>query len=82
MAFLFDFGLDTWKEFRYVISRRKPCPKCGNQLYRVDVLPEHSRGWKREGLNFTYTYTVRERYRYRCDPCHSYFGLEELVAGG
>ena len=78
--FTYDFGLDTWKELRYVLFSKKPCPRCGRKLRRVDVVPEHSNGWQRSGLDFKFNYTVREGYRYRCDPCHAHFSLAELVA--
>lgn len=77
---VYDFGIKDWKELRYVLFNKKPCPKCGKKLYRVDVMPEFSSGWERDGTNFDYTYATKDGFRYRCDPCHAYFSLAELVA--
>ena len=31
------------------------------------------------GLNFRYEHKTKEAVRYRCDPCHAYYSLTELV---
>lgn len=79
--FVYDFGIKDLTELRYVLFSKKPCPRCGRKLYRVDVLPEFSSGWERDGLKFEYTHRTTDGFRYRCDPCHAYFSLTELVAG-
>ena len=78
--FVYELDIRNFREFWYFFFRRKSCPRCEGKLYRVDVLPEHSQGWERDGLEFTYAHKVKEGVRYRCDPCHAYYSLQELAA--
>ena len=80
---MFVYGLDVrnLRELWYFLLRKKACPRCKGKVYRVDVLPEHSTGWERDGLDFEHAYVVKDRVQYRCDPCHAYYSLQELAAG-
>lgn len=78
--FEYDFGIKNWKELRYALLDENLCPTCSDKLYRVDVLPELSSGWERNGFNLRYRFSTKDGFRYRCDPCHAYFSLSELAA--
>jgi hypothetical protein len=78
-VFVYELDIRNVRELWYFLFRSKKCPRCRGKVYRVDVLPEHSSGWERDGLNFEYTRKVKDAVRYRCDPCHAYYSLQELA---
>jgi hypothetical protein len=80
-VFVYELDIRTFGELWYFLFRKKQCPRCRGKLYRVDVLPEFSSGWERDGLEFEYVHKTKDFVRYRCDPCHAYFSLAELATG-
>jgi len=77
--FVYELDIKNWSELWFFLFRPKKCPSCRRKVYRVDVLPEFSSGFERDGGDFTYTYRTKDRVRYRCDPCHAYYPLTELA---
>jgi len=77
--FAYELDIKNLAELWFFLFRPKTCPSCRQKVYRVDVLPEFSSEFERDGTDFTYTHRTRDRVRYRCDPCHAYYSLTELV---
>lgn len=80
-VFSYELDIKGWRELWFFLFKPKQCPVCRRRLERVDVRPEYSSGWESDmtGLNFRYEHKTKEAVRYRCDPCHAYYSLTELV---
>lgn len=82
--FAYELEIKNWSELWFFLFKPKKCPACRCRLYRVDVLPELSSGWEAEnssnGIDIEYEHKTKESIRYRCDPCHAYYSLTDLVS--
>jgi hypothetical protein len=84
--FAYELDIKSWREFWFLLFKAKRCPRCprcNGKLERVEALPEFTSEWKAEQMGprtrIERVHTTKDRVRYRCDPCHAYYSLTELV---